>query len=289
MTSSFTTAALAASVLATSLLAVAPVRAADEAVLTHCDAPYGKVAITEGTNQGWSELKLSSPRPLLADIIAKSGCFTMINPASGEAADYLMTAEAGTKEEIDQAMSMASSAASSAATQALIHSGALTKVPGVGAVAGLLGGFGGKKQSTMAALRLVSPQNGMTVAAASGERSKSVMKVMNASEWQSLGGGSYSSKNGVMLTSAFVDAFNSLVAQAATLPPPATAAGQAAGENYIVAVDANLLAAGAPGAAPVRALRAGTELTPTGNRSGLFVEVTDNYGTKGWVSVEQLQ
>ena len=41
-------------------------------------------------------------------------------------------------------------------------------------------------------------------------------------------------------------------------------------------------------AAEVRSLRAGTELTPTGERDGLFIEVQDNYGTKGWVSVEDL-
>jgi hypothetical protein len=42
-------------------------------------------------------------------------------------------------------------------------------------------------------------------------------------------------------------------------------------------------------AAVVRALRAGTTLNPTGKREGLFVEVTDNFGTTGWVSVEDLR
>ncbi len=36
-------------------------------------------------------------------------------------------------------------------------------------------------------------------------------------------------------------------------------------------------------------LRAATTLTPTGTRQGLFVEVTDSYGTRGWVSVEDLR
>ncbi len=39
----------------------------------------------------------------------------------------------------------------------------------------------------------------------------------------------------------------------------------------------------------MRSVRAGTELSPTGKREGLFVEVSDNYGTKGWVSVEDLK
>ena len=38
----------------------------------------------------------------------------------------------------------------------------------------------------------------------------------------------------------------------------------------------------------VRMLRAGASVSPTGRREGLFVEVADNFGTTGWVSVEDL-
>ena len=43
----------------------------------------------------------------------------------------------------------------------------------------------------------------------------------------------------------------------------------------LVAVDANLYAGAATTAAVVRSVRAGAELTPTGNREGLFVEVAE--------------
>ena len=39
----------------------------------------------------------------------------------------------------------------------------------------------------------------------------------------------------------------------------------------------------------VRSVRKGTELTPTGKREGLFIEVADNYGSTGWVSVEDME
>ena len=52
---------------------------------------------------------------------------------------------------------------------------------------------------------------------------------------------------------------------------------------YDAAVVAHMYAM-ADGTGPaVRSLRADTELNPTGEKSGLFVEITDNYGTKGWV------
>jgi hypothetical protein len=39
----------------------------------------------------------------------------------------------------------------------------------------------------------------------------------------------------------------------------------------------------------LRSLRAGTALKPTGQRQGLFVEAEDGFGTRGWVSVEDLK
>ncbi|MEE4349583.1 MAG: SH3 domain-containing protein [Pacificimonas sp.] len=285
--------AMAASAAAMAPLAAAPAAAQDEgASLVKCETSYGSVAITEGSNQGWNEYKLNSPRQLIAELIGQSGCFDLVNTASGAAATYLMTAEAGSKEEIDQAMSTASSAA----TTALAHSGALSavsSVPGAGAVLGMLGGLGGKKKTITASLRLISPANGMTVAQASAERSKSVMKVMKADEWRGMNestGGYTRSEDGRMISSAFLLAYNSLVAQAAAMPPvqPRAATGPAA-EIYTVAVDCSMMAAASADAEALRSLRAGTELTPTGNREGLFVEVSDNYGTTGWVSVESLQ
>ena len=57
---------------------------------------------------------------------------------------------------------------------------------------------------------------------------------------------------------------------------------------YATAIDTKLYAQPVKGEV-VRSLRAGTALTPTGERKGLFVEVSDAYGSKGWVSVEDLK
>ena len=62
----------------------------------------------------------------------------------------------------------------------------------------------------------------------------------------------------------------------------------AATSDAKVAVDTVMRAVPAADGASVRDLRAGTEVVPTGQRSGLFIEVKDNYGTRGWVSVEDL-
>ena len=56
----------------------------------------------------------------------------------------------------------------------------------------------------------------------------------------------------------------------------------------VTAIDTILRSGPDAASTEVRSLRAGTELKPTGTREGLFIEVEDNYGTKGWVSVEDL-
>lgn len=92
-----------------------------------------------------------------------------------------------------------------------------------------------------------------------------------------------------MLTEAFVLAFNQLAAQRELLTTAPAGAADLAAAGAVVAVDTVLRADASADAAAVRSLRAGTELDPTGNRSGLYIEVKDNFSTSGWVSVEDLK
>ncbi len=96
-----------------------------------------------------------------------------------------------------------------------------------------------------------------------------------------------------MLTEAFVLAFNNVVAQAGALSVATSAAAASptatVSTTYTVAADSTLYKAANTLSGEVRSLRAGTELTPTGEKDGLFVKVSDSYGNTGWVSVEDLQ
>ncbi|MES2988829.1 MAG: SH3 domain-containing protein [Pseudomonadota bacterium] len=278
--------------------AATPASAGDkdkEVQLAKCEASAGTIAITDGDQQGWTQFKLSSPRGMLGTLIEQSGCFTLHNPASGQPADFLMSAIAGSKDEIDQGVNMAKGAL----TEGLIRSGAagqlLTKVPMGGAIFRAFGGLGGKKKTVFTGLRIMSPATGQTLITGTGESRKSFIKIMDVGGWGGTGGGDMggyaSSADGKMLAGAFIQAYNGLVEQrgvlAAARPAPAAPAPAA---GYTVAVDTKLWGAPAATGTPLRALRAATSLTPTGApRQGLFVEVTDGYGTKGWVSVEDLR
>ena len=270
-----------------------PVQAKDDPVeLVRCEQSIGTIALVDGDQAGWTEWGLSSPRELITALAVESNCFTPHSPASGTPARYLITAIAGSQEEVDKGVEYAKAGA----TEALLRSGAagsvLSKVPFGGAALGMFGGLGGKKKTVAAGLRVVSPSTGQTIAAGSGSVKKSSLS-FGGNSWASTaaaGAGYQGSKNGQMLTEAFVLAFNQLVAQRSVLDS-APAAGNAAtsASVAVVAVDTKMRSASAANAAEVRTLRAGTELTPTGERNGLWLEVADNFGTKGWVSVEDLK
>lgn len=61
---------------------------------------------------------LGSPRALINALEAKSGCFTIDNPNDTAPARFLVTAIAGSAEEVDQGMELAEGAA----TEALVRS-----------------------------------------------------------------------------------------------------------------------------------------------------------------------
>lgn len=281
--------------LAVGAIAWAPSAAAKDkeppVELARCTESIGSIALVEGDQAGWNTWGLGSPRALLGALATESGCFTLDNPNDTAPARFLVTLIAGSQEEVDKGMELAKGAAAEALVRSGAASGLLRGVPGAGAVLGMFGGLGGKKKTVAAGLRVVSPANGLTVAAGQGVVKKSSLSFGGAGAgWASTAAGAsgyQGSKDGEMLTEAFVIAFNDLVAQRDLMAAAPEAAGAAPGA--VVAVDTVMRAAATADAPSVRSLRAGTELDPTGNREGLFLEVTDNFGTVGWVSVEDLK
>ena len=288
---------LTASAVALALAVPAPAMAKkkqEDLTLATCAQSMGTIAVVDGDTQGWSEYGLGSPRELINSLAVESGCFTPHTAAGGVPADYLLNVVAGNSEEVDQSIEMAKSAAMEGLVRSGAASAVLSKVPVAGAVLGMFGGFGGKKKRVAAGIKLLSPASGLTIVTGSGEVKKSSIGFGGAGGWTAgaAAAGYGDSKKGKMLVEAFVIAFNEVVAQGETIrsvrkmqPAVAAAPVQPAA---VTAIDTILRSAPSATAQEVRSLRAGTELTPTGTRDGLFIEVEDNYGTRGWVSVEDL-
>jgi hypothetical protein len=258
-----------------------------------CEKSFGTIAVTDGDAQGWTQFGLGSPRDLIAALVSESGCFTMLDVSTGQPANFLMSAVAGSKEEVDRTVG----AVKSAATEGLVRSGALGRMGGgaFGAL-GMLGGLGGKKKTIAAGLRVLSPATGMTIVQGSGESSKSAITFGNAGGWgwgNSLGGaatGYTSSKDGQLLTSAFINAYNAIISQSSAIAAVPVAVPQSAvaakpGGDIMASTTADTTLFAEPGkGAILQTLAAGTIITPTGNRMNGFVEVKDAFGVQGWVA-----
>jgi hypothetical protein len=274
----------------------APAAAKEKAspvTLAKCETSLGSIAVVDGDTQGWTKFGLGSPRELIAAMATESGCFTLHSPASGAPASFLMNVIAGDKEEVDKGIEMAKGAAVEGLVRTGAASGLIRGVPGGGAILGMFGGLGGKKKTVAAGIRIISPANGMTIVAGSGEAQKSSLTFGGGGGWSAAAGaaGYASSGDGKLLTEAFIKAFNAVVGQSAALAsaPQVAAAAAPAAALATAAVDTKMLGSPVSGAAVLRTLRAGTTLTPTGKREGLFIEVKDSFGTQGWVSVEDLR
>lgn len=266
--------------------------------LTKCDKAIGSVALVDGDTQGWTKYGLSSPRELIAAMARESGCFTLHDPASGKPATFLMNVIAGDKEEVDKSIETAKGVAMEGLVRSGAASGLIRGVPGAGAMMGMFGGFGGKKKVVAAGIRLISPASGQTVAQGAGEVKKTSISfggaggTIGAVANGATGAAYAGSKDGQMLIEAFIKAFNGVSAQGpalASMVPAAAAAAPAASASAVTAVDTKMFAAADTKSATLRTVRAGTALTPTGQRTGLLIEVSDSFGTKGWVSVEDMR
>lgn len=280
---------------ATALLAgsASPAFAAkkDEVQLQSCEQTYGSIAVVDGDTQGWTEHGLGSPRELINAMAVESGCFTPHNPSTGQPADFLLNVIGGSKEEIDKSVEMAKSAAMDGLVRSGVAGNLLASVPMGGALLGMFGGLGGKKKQVAAAIKVLNPATGQTITVGSGEVKKTTLSFGGAGALaQGAQAAGYSgSKDGRLMAEAFMIAFNAVAAQGPVLQRAAAAAPAAAPEpGATVAIDTILRQGPSADSLEVRTLRAGTELTPAGGREGLFIEVEDNYGTKGWVSVEHL-
>src|SRR5690606_22652754 len=151
--------------------------------LAKCETSLGTIAVVEGDTQGWTAYGLGSPRELINALAIESGCFTPHSPAAGAPADFLMNVIAGDSEEIDKSIEMAKSVA----IEGLVRSGAagslLSAVPGGGALFGMIGGFGGKKKTVAAGIKLLSPANGQAIATGSGHVARTSISLGGGNPW----------------------------------------------------------------------------------------------------------
>lgn len=305
------TAMLAASVTIAALPAAAQIKAGRKgsieeqrgkkvAELPTCPKPIGTMGISEPENRWWMDLGLGSPEALLRVYAQKSGCFRLVNRSQrGMAAMQQERALAASGETrgggtigkgqmVEADFTMIPNIVTANRNRGGFNIGGLlgAVVPGVGGA--LLGGINVKKRSANVTLEVVNNKSSEEFVT-EGQSTKSDVGfgagggIFAGGFLGGAGASGYAdSEIGQVIALAYLDAFNKLVSDLGGLE--AAAGGQQA-ERAVVMKNAGRMFAGpAVSAKVVKPLDGGAMLYPTGNKQGGFWEVTDELGTKGWVS-----
>lgn len=270
-----------------------------EAEIPTCSHKLGTLAVHEPDNHWWEGLGLESPEALIKVFVMRSGCFTLLDRGKGFAAVQQERELAG-EGELQQGSNMGKGQIK-AADYVLVPD-IVSKNSNAGGtnIGGILGGFVGggagallsgisiSKKTADVVLTITNVRTTEQVAMEEGHSSKSDLGFGIAGGWGTLGGfGGMGVSNyqnteiGQVVTLAYIDAYTKLVGDMGGLGGASSAAPSQA---VTMAKPGHLYSEASPKSKVVRSLSVGMMLYPTGNKDGVWWEVTDELGNKGWVS-----
>jgi curli biogenesis system outer membrane secretion channel CsgG len=266
--------------------------------LPRCAQPVGTVAIQEPENRWWVNYNLSSPEALIKLMAARSNCLRVVDRGralamrnierdladSGElrresnvgrgqvkAADYVIIPD------IVNSDSNASGSAVAGIAGGLIG----------GRFGGLIGGIKSNRLEAQTMLTLVDTRTTEQVYSAEGTAAK------NDIGWGAgggyaffggVGGGYADTEIGKVITQAYVDAFIDLVGyMGGGAMQPGAASANAGAQAMNVATVTTMRQSASPQATSVRTFKVGDMVYPTGQKNGIWWEIDDETGNRGWV------
>jgi curli biogenesis system outer membrane secretion channel CsgG len=269
--------------------------------LPQCARPIGTVAIKEPERDWWTPLGLSNPEALLKLFAGRSNCLRVV--ARGEALQMRNTErELGDSGELQRGQNFGKGqvvAADYLIIPDIVDSNRNSGGGGLGALGGFghLGGFGAALGSinfhSSEAHTLITLINARTTEqeyVAEGTAKKTDIGFGGGGGWGSWGGGfaalggGYSNTDiGKVISAAYLNAFVDLIGHMQG-EQPGTAAAAAPIQAYTVTDATMLKATPSPASKLVRSFKAGDLVYPTGNKNGVWWEVDDENGNRGWVT-----
>jgi len=277
-----------------------PPKNASTPELPHCDRPLGRAAIEEPQHDWWTGLGLSNPESVLKLFALRSGCLRIVDRNAGLA---MRNTESGLNSSGDlQRGSNLGHGQIAAADYFIIPDIADSNRNAGGTnVGGVLGGFvpggfgalaGGLNTKRQEAHTLITLEDARTT-----EQLYVAEGVAKKTDWGFGGGGflggmtgfgglegsSYTSTDiGKVVMAAYFNAFVDLVHYMQTQQPGAQAASApAASQRTTQALSVH--AGPSATSKVVYSVAAGATLYPTGQRNGVWMEVDDENGNRGWV------
>jgi curli biogenesis system outer membrane secretion channel CsgG len=271
-----------------------------EAQIPTCTRNLGTIAINEPQNNWWGPLGLASPEALLKVFVRKSGCFTLLE--RGRSFEMIQQERAlASGGQLQQGSNMGEGQLK-AADYILVPDIASKNADASGTnVGGILGGFIGGGVGALVAninihsstadvvLTIDNVRTGEEGPIEQGHGDKTDVGFGGGGgfgSWGAFGGAAASSYQntdiGQVVTLAYIDAYTKLVGEMGGMEPGA--AQQAPAQAVTMAKPGHMYADASAKSKVVRPLDVGMMLYPTGNKDGVWWEVTDELGNKGWVS-----
>jgi curli biogenesis system outer membrane secretion channel CsgG len=268
-----------------------------------CSRKLGTVSVADGDDTyGWSQFSLQPPAKLLKVLIQRSGCFDLVDRGAGlnaaekereignnlglqrksnvgkgqiKAADYVLVAE------IQRADSNTSGGGAVGAVGGLLG----------GPIGGLLGGIRTKKLDANTVLSLTNVRTTESIAVVDGyavkkDTSFGVGGIFGAGSvgGGGIGGGYESTDIGRVVTLSFVQAYSKMVTDLGLVSQGDAGTAEASPvKTFSAQAPLALRKTAAAGGAVIRTLPVGAIVYPTGNKAGLFWEVSDENDNVGWV------
>jgi curli biogenesis system outer membrane secretion channel CsgG len=273
--------------------------------LPQCAKPLGRAAIRDPQRDWWTGLGLSNPETLIKLFASRSNCLRIVDRGAGLAMRNEETA-LGSSGDLRRGSNIGKGQVAGAdffIVPDLANSNTNAGGNNLGAVAGAfgrrLGGLGAvagsistKRSEAQALITLVDARSTEQLYVAEGTAQKTDISFGGGaggygwSGFAALAGGGYSNTDiGKVVTAAYFNAFVDLVHYMQKDAPTGEQASQAAGiQGYVVKQAIVMRRTPSPQAAQVRSFNAGDMVFPTGQKNGIWWEVDDENGNRGWVS-----
>lgn len=271
-----------------------------------CPQVLGTVAIKDSQNEWWRQYNLGNPAAVIKLIVMKSGCFQLVDRGQGmqmmkEERELMGEDELQRGSDIGKGQMVAADyfILPDLVTQDSNAGGSAIGAGIGGAIGGgwgaALGGIKTKKLEAQALLTLTNARTGVQELIAEGAYKKTDVSFgLGGGGWGGFGlalaaaGGGYADTDiGKVITLAYIKAYRNMVTQMGGLSGDARMAAPLPAQRLMERTA--LLSEPRDDAAPVRGLREGIVLHPTGNKQGLFWEVEEPNGDRGWVPSELLE
>lgn len=272
--------------------------------LPRCARPLGTAAVQEPENKWWTELGLSNPEALLKLYAARSGCLRIVDRNAGLAMRS-QEAALGASGDLRRGSNVGKGQVAAAdyfIIPDIANSDSNSGGAALGAIAGsvLPGGFGAlagglrtKKAQAHTLITLVDARTTEQVYVAEGVAQKTDISFgggaggFGTTGFLGAAGGGYADTEiGKVISAAYFNAFVDLInyMQAGQVATGAEASANAGIQAYTVNQALVLRKTPSPSAPQVRSFAPGDLVYPTGQKNGIWWEVDDENGNRGWVS-----